>query len=181
MFMLTEISSRKRVAAGAGRIALVVEDDPRLQGAMTKALARMDLHVLSASHYDAAVGHLWANEPQIVCIDVGLPSKSGYELCEYIRGLRAYRMVPILVTSEHGHPEDMAHAEEAGGNAFLRKPFSMGQLTACVESLIDQSAFGALPSHLLQMQGPNPASARHIVKIATIPNRHGGPEHRSAA
>src|SRR6202142_4325285 len=39
------------------RTALIVEDDPRLQGAMSKELARMDFHVLSTSHYEGAVRH----------------------------------------------------------------------------------------------------------------------------
>jgi two-component system chemotaxis response regulator CheY len=71
----------------------------------------------------------------LVCVDVGLPNKSGYELCEYIRGSLRFAELPILMTSEHGNPGDMAQAENAGANAFLHKPFSMRQLGQCVESL----------------------------------------------
>jgi two-component system OmpR family response regulator len=70
-----------------------------------------------------------------VCIDLELPTQSGYELCEYIRGPLGLTRVPILVTSDSGLPKDMANAEEVGANAFLKKPFSMRQLAAYVEAL----------------------------------------------
>jgi DNA-binding response OmpR family regulator len=117
--------------------ALVVEDDPKLQNAMSAQLRQMGLHVLVASHYDAALCHLGVGEPQVICIDVGLPNKSGYELCEHIRGPLRLMGLPILMTGDHGGPGEMAYAEDAGANAFLPKPFSMSQLAQCIESLLD--------------------------------------------
>jgi DNA-binding response OmpR family regulator len=116
--------------------ALVVEDDPKLQSAMSAQLRQMGLDVLVANHYDAAVSHLAAGEPHVICIDVGLPDKSGYELCEHIRGSLRFVGLPILMTNDHGDPGDMAYAESAGANAFLHKPFSMPQLAQCIESLL---------------------------------------------
>src|SRR5579862_6414266 len=69
------------------RTVLVVEDDPKLRSAMGRELRRMGLDVLEASHFDAAASHLAIAQVDLVCIDVGLPSKSGYELCEHIRNL----------------------------------------------------------------------------------------------
>jgi two-component system chemotaxis response regulator CheY len=92
-----------------------------------------------ANHYDAAVCHLAVGEPHVICIDVGLPNKSGYELCEHIRGSLRFVGLPILMTSDHGDPGDMAYAENAGANAFLHKPFSMLQLAHCIESLLKVS------------------------------------------
>jgi DNA-binding response OmpR family regulator len=80
---------------------------------------------------------LSAQKPDIACIDLSLPSESGYELCEYIRGQAHLIWLPILVTSERGFPEDMAHAEEAGANAFLKKPFTMQRLLKYVSALLD--------------------------------------------
>ena len=62
---------------------------------------------------------------------------SGYELCEYIRRQPTLIAMPILVSSERGFPEDMAHAEEAGANAFLKKPFPMTRLIKYVHALLD--------------------------------------------
>jgi DNA-binding response OmpR family regulator len=119
------------------RVALVVEDDPSLQRAMAKELAKASFHVLTAFDFDAAVSHLGGLKLDLACIDLGLPSESGYELCEHIRNRPQLLCLPILVTSERGFPEDMAHAEEAGANAFLKKPFTMDRLLKYVAALLD--------------------------------------------
>jgi DNA-binding response OmpR family regulator len=121
------------------RLVLIVEDDPDLQGSMVAELERMNFEVLSALHYDAAIQQLTtAQRPRLVCVDLELPTRSGYELCEYIRGPLGRASVPILVTSDSGFPEDMACAEEAGADAFLKKPFSMRDFTTCVQTLLDR-------------------------------------------
>ena len=118
------------------RIALVVEDDPTLQEEVVSHLAS-NFDVRAVANYDAAVKALDQCQPHVVCVDLGLPSESGYELCEHIRRQRNLLSVPILVMSERFFPEDMAHAEEAGANAFLKKPFKMKQLSKYVDALLD--------------------------------------------
>jgi DNA-binding response OmpR family regulator len=120
------------------RSVLVVDDDPVLHRDMISLLGAMGFDVLGAFHYEEAVQHLAARKPHLVCVDVGLPTQSGYELCEYIRKTLGLTTVPILMTGDSGSPEDMANAEEAGANAFLKKPFSMRQLTNYVEALVDR-------------------------------------------
>lgn len=119
------------------RIALVVEDDPALQQAVIERLESEHFDVRAAANYDAAVKVLEGCQPALVCVDLGLPSESGYELCEHIRKQRRLLRVPVLVMSERYFPEDMAHAEEAGANAFLKKPFTMQQLSKYVAALLD--------------------------------------------
>jgi DNA-binding response OmpR family regulator len=142
--------------------ALIVEDDPKLQTAMSAQLRQMGLHVLVANHYDGALGHLGGGEPQVICIDVGLPNKSGYELCEHIRGPLRFADLPILMTSDHCGPGELAYAEDAGANAFLHKPFSMRQLAHCVESLLNVVA---APEPLnFELQVPATRSSRAVTR-----------------
>jgi DNA-binding response OmpR family regulator len=75
--------------------------------------------------------------PHLVCLDLTLPRESGYELCEYMRKEPRLRLVPILVTSDRSSPEDMAHAEYVGANAFLKKPFTPEKLLKYVITLLD--------------------------------------------
>lgn len=119
-------------------LALIVEDDPALQKAMSVQLVKMRFDVVAAHHYGAAVEHLAERRPQLVCVDLELPTQSGYELCEYIRGPLGLARLPILVTSDFGFAKTMASAEEAGANAFLKKPFSMRQLASYVEALLER-------------------------------------------
>ncbi len=137
------MSARKHV--------LVVEDDPVLQRAMARTLEDARFEVMTALDYEAAVQSLRKRRPTIVCVDLGLPRESGYELCEHIRKQQEFVAVPILVTSDRTFPEDMAHAEEAGANAFLKKPFTMAKLLTYVEALLDGSPSSTPSMRLLQM------------------------------
>jgi DNA-binding response OmpR family regulator len=144
--MLVEpVSPKRRSEDPLKRIALIVEDDPRLRQAMNRELARMNFIVLSANHCDAAIRHLETHVANIVCVDIGLPDKSGYELCEYIRGTMGLMRVPILATGEYGTSHDMTEAEKVGANAFLLKPFSVRHLSLCVQSLLDRTTDRAVP------------------------------------
>jgi DNA-binding response OmpR family regulator len=121
-------------------VVLVVDDDPELSLRMVAELERMDLEVLCALHYEAAVQALEARRfPSVVCVDLELPTRSGYELCEYIRGTLGRARVPILVTSDSAFPEGMACAEEAGADAFMKKPFSMRDFVASVDALLGRT------------------------------------------
>jgi two-component system chemotaxis response regulator CheY len=151
--MFADRAARRRPSDGlAKRTALIVEDNPRLQRIMSNELARMNFGVISASHCDAAIRHLEARKAHIVCIDIGLPNKSGYELCEYIRDTMGLTRMPILATGEYGNSHDLARAEEAGANAFLLKPFSIPQLTHCVEALLDLTPGRTLPMRELALR-----------------------------
>src|SRR5580658_7350657 len=121
------------------RFALVVDDDPRLQAAMLKQIERMGFETAGAFHYDAALQHLKTRRPQLVCVGLELPTQSGYELCEYIRGPLGLKGVPILVTSHSCFAGEMASAEEAGASAFLKKPFTMGEFTKYVQALLGEA------------------------------------------
>jgi DNA-binding response OmpR family regulator len=100
------------------------------------------LDAVVASHYGQARAYLSAMNPDLACIDIGLPTESGYELCELIRGPLGLSAMPILVTSAFGAAHERAFAEQAGANVFLTKPFTMKELGAHVTALLG----GAWPS-----------------------------------
>ncbi len=127
----------KAHASRMRRTVLIVEDHPAMQNAMSEHVTRMDFDVVTAFHYAAARAHLALSTPDLVCIDIGLPTESGYELCEYIRGPLGLKRLPLLVTSPFGSAAERAHAEEAGANAFLLKPFAMSQLGAYIGKLLN--------------------------------------------
>lgn len=119
------------------RTVLLVEDHPSERELVRQALIDQDFRVETAPDYHGAVGVLSRLVPHIVCLNLTLPRESGFELCEYIRNESRLRFVPILVTSDRSSPEDMAHAEYAGANAFLKKPFTREKLVKYVTALLD--------------------------------------------
>ena len=133
-------------------VVLVVEDDPTLQNALRRGLERRGFQVRTAFDCRKALLQLEAPIPHVVCIDLCLPDQSGYELCEHIRRTPACRDVPVVVMGDAAFPEHMAHAEVAGANAFLRKPFTLDVLVGCIGSLLDHAP--ASSAHARQLRMP---------------------------
>jgi two-component system chemotaxis response regulator CheY len=121
----------------AKRTVLLVEDHPHEREMIRRSLVAHDFHVETASDYHAAIAYLSKFVPQLVCLDLTLPRESGFELCEYIRNDARHKFVPVLVVSDRSSPEDMANAEHAGANAFLKKPFTREKLMKYVMTLLD--------------------------------------------
>ena len=119
------------------RTVVLVEGHPSEREIVRQALVDQDFRVQVASDYHGAIGQLSKLVPHLVCLNLALPRESGFELCEYIRSESRLRFVPILVMSDRSSPEDMAHAEYAGANAFLKKPFSRDKLIKYVIALLD--------------------------------------------
>ncbi len=122
----------------AKRVILLVEDDPSLLESMSRYLTEKErFSVLTADSYQTGLRHLEATIPHIACIDLGLPSESGYELCEYLRSQPLLLYLPVIVTGEQSSPKDMAHAEDAGANAFLPKPFTLERLGVLTNVMLE--------------------------------------------
>ncbi len=125
------------MSIGSRRIILFVNDHPGEMETINRQLTAAGFAVETANDYQSAVKRLEAKVPSLVCLDLRLPRESGYELCEFIRNQRRLEWLPILVMSERGSPEEMAHAEELGANAYLKKPFSRDRLLKYLGALLD--------------------------------------------
>jgi DNA-binding response OmpR family regulator len=125
------------------RVALIVEDEPAWQEAMTRYAKGLYLEAVVARDYYSAVTALETCVPDVIVVSLRLPNESGCQLCEYIRGCSPLEDVPIIVTCEGASIENMAHAEEAGAHAILEKPFTLLEFARAVESVI---LYGAVPS-----------------------------------
>ncbi len=114
---------------------LLVTDDPDLQAEMAEALEALGCEIVVAIDHRSAVARIREHAPRLICVDLALPRDSGFDLCEFVRSDPVHASVQILVMSDRDTPEDMADAEEAGANAFLRKPFPMRQLGGYVAAM----------------------------------------------
>jgi DNA-binding response OmpR family regulator len=119
------------------RIALIVEDNPPERDQVAGWLKLAGFQVETAADYRAAVAALTAIRPDIILCDLTLPRESGFDLVEHVRKTKLIEWIPILVMTDRYSPEDMAHAEEVGANAYLKKPFQRERLDKYVTTLLD--------------------------------------------
>ena len=106
---------------------LVVDDEPQMQQLLRLALAGRGYEVHVAADGEAALDLAVTTQPDIIILDLGLPTMDGLEVC---RRIRAWSQTPILVLSAREGAHDKVEALDLGADDYLTKPFSMEELLA---------------------------------------------------
>jgi DNA-binding response OmpR family regulator len=144
---------------------LAVDDDPDLLALVAFALTNAGYAVVKAWDTGAALREFDAELPDLVILDINLPSGSGFDVCREIRGRSE---VPIMMLTVRGEEEDLVRAIDLGADDYLTKPFSPRTLLARVKALLrragieggDTLAAGILAldleSHTLSISGREP-------------------------
>jgi CheY-like chemotaxis protein/anti-sigma regulatory factor (Ser/Thr protein kinase) len=118
------------------RTALVVEDEPEL--------GELFADILRMRGIDATVLHLgrpapeWIrrHRPDLILLDLMLPDRDGYSVCEEVKLDRTTNLTPIvMVTARAGHA-DMVKGLAVGANEYVTKPFTVEQLNDAVDRAI---------------------------------------------
>jgi ribonuclease P protein subunit RPR2 len=113
---------------------LLVDDDPGLRALLRTTLDAVDIEVDDVEDAHSAAGVIAERRPDAIVLDVSLPGMNGLAFCERLKRSRETREIPIVILS--GSDGSTAEAaNEAGAEAFLRKPFSPLELLAVVERL----------------------------------------------
>jgi two-component system KDP operon response regulator KdpE len=122
---------------------LVLEDEPQIRGMLCQCLAGEGLLPHGAGSLVEARETLRAEACQLALIDLGLPDGSGQT---FIRELRAWSTMPVLVLSARNQERDKIEALDTGADDYLTKPFQRGELLARVRALLRRAgSSGAQP------------------------------------
>jgi two-component system KDP operon response regulator KdpE len=122
----------------AGRI-LAVDDEPQILKALATNLTVRGYDVDVATDGATAVRLAADRRPDLVILDLGLPTMSGLEV---IDALRSWTTTPIIVLSARDTDPDKIAALDAGADDYVTKPFSIGELMARVRAALRRSATG---------------------------------------
>jgi DNA-binding response OmpR family regulator len=118
---------------GAMSRLLVVEDDPDVSAALTLLLERSGHAVRSVDDGRAALRAVHQHKPDLVVLDVELPSLNGWEVLERVRDITD---VPVLMLTALGREADRVRGLRGGADDYLTKPFANAELVARVEALL---------------------------------------------
>jgi DNA-binding response OmpR family regulator len=112
-------------------LILVVDDDPQVRRWIQEVLESAGLEAVTAAEGRQALDLVARRPPALVVLDVTLPGLHGADVG---KGLRAAlgREIPILVITAEGSAAEKA--AQVGAFAYLRKPFTLEELLAAVES-----------------------------------------------
>jgi two-component system phosphate regulon response regulator OmpR len=135
-----------------GAHILVVDDEPRLRGLLSRYLTEQGFRVTMADSAAQARDKLRFMDFDLMVLDVMMPGESGLELTGGLRGERAPDM-PILLLTARDAPEDIIAGFEAGADDYLGKPFDPRVLLARIRAMLRRAQPPALPAGPLQLGG----------------------------
>lgn len=151
----------------AGKKILVVDDDLQLCQLISDILEEHGYQTVIANSTDQAFKKLFENNPDLVVLDVWLPTIGGLEFCRQIRQDERGRHVPVLMLTVQDKEMDKVMGLEMGADDYMTKPFSQRELLARIKALLrrfDRSEPESvslssgdlevnLPKHTVQVKG----------------------------
>lgn len=113
---------------------LVVDDDARLRGLLSRYLVENGFRVTTADCAVEARDRLRFVNPDLLVLDVMMPDQSGLDLTAALRDQG--NDVPILLLTARGAPEDRIAGFEAGADDYLPKPFEPPELVLRIRAIL---------------------------------------------
>jgi len=117
---------------------LVVEDDVDLNNTITQFLKLKEYKVYSAFDGKSALDIIFDQQIDIILMDIKLPQIDGFEVVRYIR---KFKKTPIIFITSLNSEKDVEKGFEAGGDDYLRKPFSLRELELRIKAIVRRLYF----------------------------------------
>lgn len=124
---------------------LVVDDEPTIRILIRAALEGRGYRLVEAADGVSALRVAQREQPDLILLDIGLPSLNGLEVCRRLKEDPATATTPVFFLTGFVQQTERRTFEGAGAQGFIAKPFSPADLVAQIEDTLRQRA--ALASH----------------------------------
>ncbi len=115
---------------------LIIEDDNIIAKALEKHLISWAYEVKTVTDFTSVINEFISFAPHLILLDISLPFKNGYSICEEIRKTSK---VPIIFISSASENMNIVLAMSMGGDDFVAKPFDLEVLTAKIQAILRRS------------------------------------------
>jgi putative two-component system response regulator len=119
-----------------GRHILIVDDDRNITLILSQMLAGDGHQIGTARDGREALASVAANPPDLILLDLDMPSVPGFEVCRQLKQDPATRLIPILIITGQLSSESKLRAWDLGADEFLTKPFQRVEVLSRCRSLL---------------------------------------------
>ena len=119
---------------------LIVDDEVHIRALLEQALEDLeDAGVELLSARDGEEGLLYAREekPDLMLLDVMMPEKDGYEVCETIKQDPDLKDICIIMLTAKGQATDKVRGEEVQANEYITKPFNPDEILQKASAILN--------------------------------------------
>jgi DNA-binding response OmpR family regulator len=115
---------------------LIADDEPNIVTSLEFLMGKCGYEVAVARDGDEALALVETFRPDLVLLDVMMPSRSGYEVCQRMRERRDCDNIRAVMLSAKGREAEVSKGMSLGADAYVTKPFSNRELVARVAALL---------------------------------------------
>ena len=115
---------------------LIVDDEPYIARQLSFVLEKEGFDVSVAVDGEEALAIIKESIPSLLFLDVMMPKKNGYEVCEELKGDPFFSDIYIIMLTAKGQEADREKGLAVGANEFITKPFSPLEIVRRVKELL---------------------------------------------
>ncbi|MBF0619609.1 MAG: response regulator [Candidatus Omnitrophica bacterium] len=144
---------------------LIVDDQERLLRVLRLGLKELGYDVATALNGEGALKEIHAHRPDVVVTDMQMPLMGGVELIYEMERLQMG--IPVVVMTAHADVDSAVKSLKHGAKDYIQKPFTVAELHAVIESVLDQYPAALADSFALQ-ESVNLAEREAILKALNM-------------
>lgn len=119
---------------------LIADDEPNIVVSLEFLMKREGFDVEVAMDGEAALQAIAAQLPDLILLDIMLPKKDGFEVCQQIRANPQWQSLKVVMLTAKGRDTEVSKGLALGADAYMTKPFSTRDLVAQVRKLLGLAA-----------------------------------------
>ncbi|MEM6971576.1 MAG: response regulator [Pseudomonadota bacterium] len=117
---------------------LLVDDEPNIALSLKYVMTRDGYDVRCAEDGERALECIRERKPDLVLLDLMMPKRDGFDVCQTLRADPSFSDVKILMMTARGGAMDGEKALALGADAFFTKPFGVQELSVRVRELLGE-------------------------------------------
>lgn len=120
------------------RRILIADDEPNIVISLEFLMQRNGYEVMTASDGEQALSLLDDFSPDLILLDIMLPLRNGFEVCQRIRESAAWKHTKIVMLTAKGREVEVTKGLALGADVYITKPFATRELLASVRQLLGE-------------------------------------------
>jgi DNA-binding response OmpR family regulator len=124
---------------------LIVDDEPHLRTLIQQSLEELEddgVELFTATNGEEALVTIQAEEPNLVFLDVMMPRKNGFDVCNAVKNELGLKHIHIILLTAKGQEFDRQRGLEVGADLYMTKPFDPDALVAQARSVLGLATGG---------------------------------------
>ena len=118
---------------------LIADDEPNIVISLEFLLKREGSEVVVANNGVEALARVRAERPDMAILDVMMPQRNGFEVCQDLRHDPEFKDLRIMMLTAKGRDTEVSKGLALGADVYMTKPFSTKELLAKIKALIDRA------------------------------------------